>query len=97
MAKDTGRDKVWSYAMQRAINDAEYGDHEIKLKYVRNNIVNPPSDRTIRDVLNTMAQQGWLQKEKPQSRTWRAGEALRHVELEELPGPQTADVNALWE
>jgi len=97
MAKDTGRDKVWSYAMQRAINDAEYGDCEIKLKYVRNNIADPPSDRTIRDVLNTMARQGWLQKEKPQSRTWRAGEALQYVELEELPGPQLAVVTAFFD
>jgi hypothetical protein len=97
MAKDTARDKVWSYAMHRAIKDAAFGDMEIKVKYVRNNIVDAPSDRTIRDVLNTMTEQEWLEKEKPQSRTWHAGKALQHVELEEMPGPKEAPVGAFWD
>lgn len=76
MAKDTPRDRVWSYSMMKALEGRSF-----KLKHVRNNVAKPPSDRTIRDVLNTMVEYGWLDKEKKQSNEWRPGQQAEKVEL----------------
>lgn len=76
MAKHTDRDRVWCWAMHHAVmGDAfSIGD----LKHVSGGIEDPPSDRTIRDVLNTMVDMGWLEKEKPQGHTWRQSHHLAH-------------------
>ena len=97
MAKDTARDKIWTYAMTHAIKMADGSGSPIEVKHVRNNLLEAPSDRTIRDVLNTMVEHGWLEKEKEQSRSWTAGKALESVELEDVPGNQIAGVDAIWD
>lgn len=87
MTKDTPRDRVWSFAIMKVVNGEEF-----KKKHVKNNISNPPSDRTIRDTLNTMVQFGWLEKEKEQSETWQGGPVASKIskwreyyEQKELP------------
>jgi hypothetical protein len=94
MVKHTDRDAVWCFAMRAAINHAanEEDFAAIEVKDVRWNFDGrpdgAPSDRIIRDVLNTMAEQGWLFK-VPQSQTWESGPALHYVQFEE---PTTNEV-----
>lgn len=71
MAKHTPRDHVWSFAMYRALND-----QKIKIKHVRHALADPPSDRTIRDVLNTMYDMEILDKDSAQAHEWEPGPAL---------------------
>jgi len=89
MVKHTDRDEIWNYAMMFALqglNSSEEGKR-FKVKHIRNRFGgNPPSDRTIRDVLNTMTYQEWLQKDKKHSHTWYHGEALRDLKFKEFPG-----------
>jgi hypothetical protein len=83
MVKHTARDKVWCEAMRMALEYARYED-PISVGRVNGTLRmgdGAPSDRTIRDVLNTMAEQGWLRKEKPQSHSWLPGEIFRHVNV----------------
>jgi hypothetical protein len=87
MVKHTDRDEIWNYAMMMALESINAEGKHIKVKYIRNRFGgNPPSDRTIRDVLNTMTYQEWLQKEKKQSHKWYPGDALRDLKFKEFPG-----------
>jgi hypothetical protein len=84
MVKHTARDKVWCEAMTLAFEHKATGD-PITMRRIRGRLIlgdGPPSDRTIRDVLNTMADQHWLCKEKPQSHSWLPGEVFRRVDIE---------------
>jgi hypothetical protein len=78
-------------AINHAANEEDFA--AIEVKDVRWNFDGrpdgAPSDRIIRDVLNTMAEQGWLFK-VPQSDTWESGGALDAVQFEELPGNEVA-------
>jgi len=75
MAKNTLRDRVWN----RALILATRGDH-FEVKHIRNYILSDEgSDRTIRDVLNTMVENEWLEKESRQSHEWRQGPKLKHM------------------
>lgn len=75
MVKNTKRDKVWSLALILALQGNPF-----KLKHIQNWLGDDaPSDRTTRDVLNTMKQHGWLEKEKLQSEEWSPG-----IELETI-------------
>jgi len=105
MAKHTDRDSVWSFVMKIAIENAADGQWEnaadgqweITLEFVKLYLRNDaPSDRTIRDVLNTMTDQGWLKKQKPQSHTWQVGDALRDVRFKDYPGNTVGSCHALW-
>jgi hypothetical protein len=55
MTKHTTRDEVWNLALRYAMSEEPF-----KLKEVRAGISESPSDRTIRDILNTMVNHGWL-------------------------------------
>jgi DNA-binding IclR family transcriptional regulator len=92
MVKHTDRDQVWNCAMMFALESMNVEGKYIKVKYIRRQIHNPPSDRTIRDVLNTMTYQGWLQKEKKQSHKWYPGEALHELKFKEFEGAAIGSV-----
>ena len=95
MVKHTGRDKVWCEAMRMAIEYKQFGEHPVSVKVLENILPSDaPSGRTIRDVLNTMADQGWLSKEKPQGHSWLPGPALRDVQLQDKPGAESPQVDA---
>lgn len=77
MVKDTGRDAIWNRAMVMALEGNSF-----TLRQIRNwvNISGDgPSDRTTRDVLNTMVEYQWLEKESPKAHTWRPGPTARRA------------------
>jgi hypothetical protein len=94
MVKHTDRDEIWNYAMMMALESMNVEGKHIKVKYIRNRFGgNPPSDRTIRDVLNTMTYQDWLKKDKKQSHKWYPGEALRDLKFKEFSGATIGSVH----
>jgi hypothetical protein len=78
MAKHTPRDHVWSFAMNKALNG-----ESLKVKVVQYALADPPSERTIRDTLNTMYDMELLDKENEQSHEWHPGPALQPIKLED--------------
>ena len=96
MVKHTDRDVIWSCAMKIALESMNIDGQHIKVKYIRRWLdPDPPSDRTIRDVLNTMTYQGWLKKETKHSHKWFAGEALRDLKFKELEGAKVGSIHNL--
>lgn len=80
MTQNTGRDAVWSAALWLAYDDHAERARGIYVADVRRHIIDeygeePPSDRTIRDTMNSMATHGWLAKLSPQAQRWRLGDA----------------------
>lgn len=96
MTKHTSRDAVWNYAMQYAVAKECF-----KLDEIRSRISERVSDRTIRDTLNTMVDQGWLSKETAQSHGWgpgsyvQDGDNIERRDFPQDPVPNVADVSTL--
>lgn len=80
MTKHTARDKVWDQALQRAMAEESF-----KVDRIRGGISVDVSDRTIRDTLNTMVDQGWLSKETPHAHEWAPGPRARGEDVDESP------------
>jgi hypothetical protein len=72
VTKTTIRDRVWSAAFERAL-----AGQTVSVATVRKEAdLDRSSDRTIRDVLNTMVAEGWLEKFTKQSHSWSRGPAI---------------------
>ena len=76
MTRNTTRDEVWNQALSVAI-----GGGSFQVKHIRNSILaDEGTDRTIRDVLNTMVEMEWLEKESKHGHKWRAGPKIDHMD-----------------
>lgn len=66
MTKHTSRDRVWKAALEIREEDDEREWRSGKRRFtpsdVRERIDDPPSDKTIRDVLMTMTDMGFLKR-----------------------------------
>jgi len=71
MTKHTARDDVWASAVEAALNGDSFTLEQFKAGFLISEKM--PSDRTIRDTLNTMADMGWLRKDTPKSHYWHPG------------------------
>lgn len=71
MTKHTGRDEAWDYILSRAVEGAAVTPGEVD----RETAV---SDRTARDVLDTMTKMDWLDEQEQDSRTneYEAGDRI---------------------
>jgi hypothetical protein len=71
MTKHTVRDDVWASAIEAALRGDSFTLEQFKSGLLMADEI--PSDRTIRDTLNTMADMGWLRKDSPKSHYWHPG------------------------
>ncbi|WP_123539010.1 hypothetical protein [Halosimplex salinum] len=75
MATHTKRDRIWNAALQLACRMDEFAVSDVYLEVD----VDDPAERTVRDVLTTMAAENWLLKETAAEdgrRLYRAGPKL---------------------
>ena len=72
MTKDTKRDRVWSAALTKAFAGRNFSVGDVRERAG----LDESSDRTVRDVLNTMVETEWLEKERKQSHVWFAGRRI---------------------
>lgn len=58
MARHTKRDRIWDAALRLASRVDEFAVSDVRVE----SGVDEPAERTVRDVLTTMAAEGWLRK-----------------------------------
>jgi hypothetical protein len=92
MTKHTSRDEVWNLALQYATAKEPF-----QIKQISKYIDGEPSDRTIRDTLNTMATHGWLTKDTPHSSEWHPGPQIDNDDPPDTPfnQPGPSDTSAV--
>lgn len=79
MTKHTNRDRIWSEALKLAEDGANGPRPRFGWEDVADRLEDPPSDRTIRDTLGTMAELGHL------SETWGRGKYKQAESLKPEP------------
>lgn len=72
MTKHTSRDTVWNQALQLALTEGSF-----KLSRIRQGLPSQISNETVRDTVKTMADHGWLSKEKSQADEWESGPQIQ--------------------
>ena len=90
MTQHTGRDAVWDAAVQTVMSEESFYVTDI----VQTDSVDV-SERTVRDTLKTMADLGWLKKQKSNKNCWCSGELINDCEsvnnTKEAEGPESID------
>ena len=75
MARDTPRDRVWSYGMMKAIEGEPFA-----VEHVESDLEEPPSPETIEEVADTMVDHGWLARRESRGRAWEPGPEAEKLE-----------------
>lgn len=89
MTQHTGRDTVWDIAIRTAMAEESFSINDI----VENESITV-SKRTVRDTMGTMADLGWLEKQKSNGNHWQRGALM--TEDEGLPtGKERGDAKPI--